>query len=86
MHQVAANLFLAHWTDPSAAAAEQTDEAERRSLGIYLLLGCETSGLPPFVTDEESCTSLEIPSLSASINVGCAFSVVLTCLILAQKT
>ena len=42
MHQVAANLFLAHWTDPSAAAAEQTDEAERRSLGIYLLLGCGT--------------------------------------------
>jgi len=57
-----------------------------RNPNIYLLLGCETSGLPPFVTDEESCTSLEIPSLSASINVGCAFSVVLTCLILAQKT
>ena len=42
MHQVAANLFLAHWTDPSAAPAEQTGEAERRSLGIYLLLGCGT--------------------------------------------
>jgi len=42
MHQVAANLFLAHWTDPSAAPAEQTDEAERRSLGIYLLFGCGT--------------------------------------------
>ena len=42
MRQVAANLFLAHWTDPTAAPAEQTDEAERRSLGIYLLLGCGT--------------------------------------------
>ena len=39
---MAANLFLAHWTDPAAAPAEQTDAAERRSLGIYLLLGCGT--------------------------------------------
>ena len=39
---MAANLFLAHWTDPSAAPAEQTGAAERRSLGIYLLLGCGT--------------------------------------------
>jgi len=52
---------------------------------IYLLLGCETTGLPGYLTDSPDCTCLEIPSLSASVNVGCAFSIVLTVMLLAQS-
>jgi tRNA G18 (ribose-2'-O)-methylase SpoU len=50
---------------------------------MYLLLGCETSGLEERVM--ERCVCVEIPSLSASINVGCACSIVITCMILAKR-
>ena len=52
---------------------------------LYLMMGCESAGLPDFVTHSDGCVSVEIPSLSASINVGCAFSIVLTCMILASR-
>ena len=49
---------------------------------IYLLLGTEADGLPPRLL---SLTQpVQIPSMSASINVGCAFAIVLTVMILAK--
>ena len=49
----------------------------------YILLGTEAKGLP-----EELLTlsrAVKIPSLSSSINVSCAFSTVLTVMLMAQR-
>ena len=50
--------------------------------GVLLLLGAETAGLPESLL--RHCVKLRIPSLSSSINVGNAFSIVLTVMLLAM--
>jgi len=52
----------------------------------FVLLGEENCGLPESLLSLEVCHHLRIPSLSASINVSCAFSVVLTCMIQSHFT
>ena len=53
-----------------------------QSPSIYMLLGAETRGLPePLV---QRCRCIQIPSLSSSINVSSAFSMVLACMMLGQ--
>lgn len=49
----------------------------------FVLLGEEHSGLPETLLALPNCHHLRIPSMSASVNVSSAFSIVLTCMILA---
>jgi tRNA(Leu) C34 or U34 (ribose-2'-O)-methylase TrmL len=67
-----------------AVSAYSKEGREAWTSDCYVLVGAETEGLPDAITEHPNVCNMEIPSLSASINVGCAFSVLLTCMILAQ--
>jgi hypothetical protein len=49
---------------------------------IYLFLGTEAQGLPDTIV--KMSKNVQIPSLSSSINVGNAFSIILTCMIMSS--
>ncbi len=53
-----------------------------KSPNVYLFMGTEADGLPDRIVTISK--NVQIPSLSSSINVGNAFSIILTCMIMAS--
>ena len=53
-----------------------------KSSNVYLFMGTEADCLPNRIV--EISKNVQIPSLSSSINVGNAFSIILTCMIMAS--
>jgi hypothetical protein len=65
------------------SSAEATTVLQEQ--GLYLVMGAEKTGVDQSLLD--CCThSLEIPSLSASVNVACAFSMALTAMLIADRS
>ena len=61
-----------------------SDEAmSLKSPNVYIFMGTEAKGLPESIINVSK--NVMIPSLSSSINVGNAFSIILTVMIMSNR-
>jgi tRNA G18 (ribose-2'-O)-methylase SpoU len=78
-------MVAVEMTDASLDISSSEALAVLQKQALYLVMGAESGGVDQALLD---CCSyaLEIPSLSASVNVSCATSMALTAMLIADRS